>query len=340
MKLVLKRLLVTILSIYIGLLTFEIYLALRQKLWELKKDKIFGTLEARSKVEQKTGLPTCVNGGFFRYFPETITPDFPIGTESFTWYLGFNEGLGYPSNITDRYGFFNKDSWWDDEVEVILLGDSYVDCQHIDFKDSFISQYRTQGYKALSLGIAGTGPYLQLAALKTYKPLINCRNPWVIWIYYEGNDLMDAEDEAKVPYLKDCINSNWTHKANLEILKSLSKNHKYGVENKFKRTLTLYKTRYAIKERLGFKAGSLEYQKCLKAALEYHPKILLVRIKRLGVSYDRAWNSFGAPYKLEFPADPKYYGSGITTAHLNKEGYAKLIELTKTYIIHTRLNYK
>ena len=51
----------------------------------------------------------------------------------------------------------------------------------------------------INLGFSGTGPLIQFAALKEYFPL-NVKN--VLWLYYEGNDLIDLSKEKKDPILE------------------------------------------------------------------------------------------------------------------------------------------
>jgi hypothetical protein len=325
--------LIWIISVYLGFLTFEVYIGIRQKVWEKKKMKVFGITESRADTEKRFGLRTEIGGGLYRYFPKEIPFDFPIGMEPNTTYLGFNEGLGYPIVRTDSHGFFNKEEWWNDS-DIILLGDSFVSCTHIEFTNSFVNQMRQKGYKALSLGTTGTGPYFQLAALRHYIPAIGHPIKHVVWVYYEGNDLNDAIDESEVPFLKDVVNDYWAHGVNYNRIQELKSRHTYGVDNQAFKTLSLYRTRYAFKELLEFPEGALLYKKVGAVACKSRPDIIFVRVKRLGVSYDKAWKEVKRPFKniIEFPAEPQYYGSGITTSHLNAAGYKKLIELLEPYL--------
>jgi hypothetical protein len=55
----------------------------------------------------------------------------------------------------------------------------------------------------LNLGIAGDGPLLMLATLNEY--VVNAAPRFVLWFYYEGNDLTDLQRERKSPLLKNYL---------------------------------------------------------------------------------------------------------------------------------------
>jgi len=86
----------------------------------------------------------------------------------------------------------------------------------------------------LNLGQSSTGPLIQYATLREYLPP-NIKN--VLWLYYEGNDLSDLENELKN-----------------NILKKYLSNKKFKQDLKFKQTqvdqfLTTYLEREREKER-------------------------------------------------------------------------------------------
>ena len=120
--------------------------------------------------------------------------------------LDCNENGYYSIYQSDRYGFNNPDSEWDKQViEYLLVGDSYVHGACVNRPNDISSVLRTLSQKsALNLGYATNGPLIEYATLREYlKP--NVKN--ILWIYFEGNDYNDLENELKsyilVQYFKN-----------------------------------------------------------------------------------------------------------------------------------------
>ena len=117
-----------------------------------------------------------------------------------------NENGYYSIYQSDRYGFNNPNTEWDKkEIEYFLVGDSYTHGACVNRPNDIGSVLRNLSNKSvLNLGISGNGPLIEYATLREY---LDKNVKKVLWIYYEGNDLIDLASEKKndilINYLKD-----------------------------------------------------------------------------------------------------------------------------------------
>ncbi len=129
-------------------------------------------------------------------------PLLPFGGISHVKTVMCNEMGFFANYLSDRYGFNNDDSVYDDTSlsPILLLGDSFTLGACVEQSQNVAGRLRENGYRSISLGISGIGPLAELAILKEYghkiKPSI------VLWLYYNQNDLRDIMDEFRVPALK------------------------------------------------------------------------------------------------------------------------------------------
>ena len=103
----------------------------------------------------------------------------------------------------DKNGFRNDQDLT--SAEIAVIGDSYVESPMIP--GSLLATTRLaeiQRKTVANLGQSGYGPQQELAVLKRYALPLHPKS--VVWVFYEGNDLLDALGYAeKVSFL----NSNW-----------------------------------------------------------------------------------------------------------------------------------
>jgi hypothetical protein len=127
---------------------------------------------------------------------------FPLGGVSDYKTIHCNENGYYSIYHSDRYGFNNPDKEWDGkEIEYLLVGDSFTHGECVNRPNDISSVLRNLSQKkVLNLGYSGNGPLIEYATLREYlKP--NVRK--VLWVYYEGNDLVvDLRSELKSKLLK------------------------------------------------------------------------------------------------------------------------------------------
>ena len=100
-----------------------------------------------------------------------------------------NEGGKRVIYDSDRHGFRNREEFWEkNEIDYILLGDSYAQGACVDDKDTVHERIIFYTNKSLlNLGYQGHGPLMQLAALKEYG--FTKKPKKIIWFYLETNDI-------------------------------------------------------------------------------------------------------------------------------------------------------
>ena len=105
----------------------------------------------------------------------------------------------------DKNGFRNDQDLT--SAEIAVVGDSYVESQMIP--GSMLATTRLAGITlktVANLGQSGYGPQQELAVLKRYACPYDPK--YVVWVFYEGNDLLDAQEYAgMVSLLNSQLNS-------------------------------------------------------------------------------------------------------------------------------------
>jgi hypothetical protein len=153
-------------------------------------------------------------------------PLFPLGGVSKKTTVFCNENGKYAIYQSDRFGFNNPDSVWDSlKTESVLVGDSFTHGACVEPGEDIAGQIRLKtGQNAINLGIAGNGPLMAMAALKEYAEFKKPKN--VLWLYYEGNDLRDLQNEKITPLLMNYLQPKFTQhliQRQVEIDKKLEK---------------------------------------------------------------------------------------------------------------------
>jgi len=101
---------------------------------------------------------------------------------------------------SDRHGFLNPPGEWElDRFEILAIGDSFAAGADVPRGKGFVDLIRGEVGPTINLGCSWNGPLFELASLIEYGPRV--RSKFVIWFYYEGNDLVDLELESRSPLL-------------------------------------------------------------------------------------------------------------------------------------------
>ena len=139
---------------------------------------------------------------------------FPFAGISNSKTIFCNENGYYSIYESDRYGFNNPDKEWDQKnFEFLLVGDSHTHGACVNRPDDIASVLRTLTNKsALNLGYSGWGPLIKYAILREYL-IPNVNN--ILWIYFEGNDLNDLQNELGSDLLKKYL-ENFDFSQNLK----------------------------------------------------------------------------------------------------------------------------
>lgn len=121
-----------------------------------------------------------------------------------------NEGGKYVTFLSDEFGFNNPIGIWTSEArfEVIFVGDSFVQGRCVERGDGFVDRVRKNYPLTLGLGMANNGPLAELGTLKEY--LVDRKIKNVFWMYYEGNDLTNLNEEKGEPILLNYLQAGFS----------------------------------------------------------------------------------------------------------------------------------
>ena len=198
-------------SIVVGLYLVEGYLTYQakipfKKLYEIQTEKKWDT---RTKFEiyndmKKTNNEIQIPMGT-RYYILNNSSEVALSGVSNSQTIHCNENGYYSIYQSDRYGFNNPDTEWDEkEIEYLLVGDSFTHGACVNRPNDIASVLRTISNKSvLNLGYGGNGPLLEYATLREY---LNSNVKKILWIYYEGNDLENLKSETNNKILKKYLN--------------------------------------------------------------------------------------------------------------------------------------
>ena len=192
-----------------------------------------------------------------------------------------NENGYFSSYLSDRYGFNNPDKEWDsDELEYMLIGDSFTHGANVNRPNDIASLLRTLYSKStLNLGYSGNGPLIQYATLREY---LNPNVKKIIWIYFEGNDLIDLNDEINNKTLISYLN-DLTFSQNLKVRQNEIDSFVNDVLNKtnlnkYTQFIKLYKTRQMMSNLLNDKSLT---KKTKKNDTKNNPLLTLSEFKKI-----------------------------------------------------------
>lgn len=108
---------------------------------------------------------------------------------------------------SDRYGFNNPDEQWDyNEIEYFVVGDSFGHGACVNRPNDIASKLRKySNLPTINVSFSGNGPLSEYASLLEYSKNKSIKN--IVWLFYEGNDYSNLNDELKneilVKYFKD-----------------------------------------------------------------------------------------------------------------------------------------
>ena len=203
--------LITTITILVTIYVIEFFLILKSRKANLDFQKKIENIEGynfdkRSKLEVYKELlsknsNTAIETQPYLYLSKEINTIFPLSGLSNSQTLYCNENGYYSIFQSDRYGFNNPDYEWDrEEITFLLLGDSFTQGACVNRPDDIASVLRTLSKEGVvNLGYAGNGPLIEYATLVEYLSP-NVKN--ILWLYYEGNDLVNLEAELKSTFLR------------------------------------------------------------------------------------------------------------------------------------------
>ena len=130
---------------------------------------------------------------------------FPLGGISNIYTVMENE-LGFiPTYKTDKFGFNNSNTNYENEIEYLLIGDSFVEGCCVYRKDNLSEKLNNLGYNSINLGKSGNGPLLELATFMEYAPILKPKK--ILWFYYP-NDFKNLRNELSSDILNKYLYDN------------------------------------------------------------------------------------------------------------------------------------
>ncbi len=106
----------------------------------------------------------------------------------------------------DRFGFNNDDAVYDSPLEIMIVGDSFVEGHCQPRPDTFTGKMRDLKSQTAGIGMRGGGPLYELALIGRYGTQF--QPDWVVMAFFEGNDWQNLRREAATPWLAEALTLN------------------------------------------------------------------------------------------------------------------------------------
>jgi lysophospholipase L1-like esterase len=209
-----EYLIISGISLIVTLYLFEGYLTFKEQ-FSKEQEKLYekqtgNKWDRRNRLEIYKDLKKNNNKITINFSPSLFLDKnysfFPLSGLSNSETIMCNENGYYSIYQSDRYGFNNPDNEWDKkEIDYLLVGDSFTLGECVNRPNDISSVLRNLSNKSvLNLGVSGNGPLIEYATLREY---LDTNVKKVLWIYYDGNDLINLETEKTndilINYLKD-----------------------------------------------------------------------------------------------------------------------------------------
>lgn len=192
---------------------------------------------------------------------------FPLSGISNSKTIHCNESGYYSIYKSDRYGFNNPDYVWDkNEIDLVIIGDSFAHGACVNRPSDISSNLRKEyNLNVINLGYSSNGPLIEYSTLKEYY--FNNMDK-VVWIFFEGNDILDLKFEKKNLILKNYLNNeNFTQRLKFKQEKINTLNNQVILNEKkfyFKNLIKLGNLRAAIKKIITSKENNFAFGGDLK----------------------------------------------------------------------------
>jgi len=359
---------ITIISSYFSLIIFETYIRLLQNKnvknipnYDKRNIYEFFIDEIQSQKEVYVAIPPSTNLLNEKYFP--------LSTFSNSKNITCNETGQYGYFYSDRYGFNNPDYVHEkSNVENIIVGDSFGQGQCLGVNQDIGHYLRLLSGNSINYSQGGNGPLIYYATLREYMTS-NTKN--IIFLFFEGNDIQNLENELKNEVLKNYVNDEkfsqnlryrqkeidqFLKKKMMASLKKTAqdqlKTARIAKKQKIKKFLLLYKTRQKLKKNK-IKPVTEDFYNIIKLTNEFAKKnntklyfVYLPEINRYKVKYNdnnyKKIKQYIIKNKINFidvhkelflkEKDPLILFTNGNQYHYSSEGYRKVSEIIYNHI--------
>ena len=132
---------------------------------------------------------------------------YPLSGISNKLTVNCNESGYWAEYESDKYGFNNPKYAYKKNIDIISIGDSFVQGACVKMDEDVTSHLRKFNYTSLNYGYAGSGPLIELAILKEYASIYKPKN--LLWFYFRG-DVEDLFSELKNEILIKYLNNDYS----------------------------------------------------------------------------------------------------------------------------------
>ena len=352
-----EYLIISIISIFVSLYLFEIYLIYSSifpdtdPILKKKAEKLYSQegkkYDVRTPYKIYTDLKKINPEITLRVYPKVFYNEeefYPLSGISNSKTILCNESGYYSHYYSDRFGFNNPDKEWDSShIEYLLIGDSFTHGSCVNRPNDIASVLRNlSNQSVINLGMGGNGTLIEYASLREY---LNTNVNKVLLLFVE-NDLENLNNEIKNKVLKKYLNddkfkqnlrekqSEVNSKVRKKIYSQLPKNQFKSKVLRFVKLSNLRELTYKNKKRLN---SSISQENDVLAEF----RKLLLLIKKLTKENNSKFYFIYLPPSFRY-SNPKYISNhslvekivkdlDIQFLDMHKEVFAKELDPLKLF---------
>ena len=155
--------------------------------------------------EKKKYVPRMFSTDLIKFDKKKKLSFFPLSGFSNSQTITCKE-LGYYNIIkSDKHGFFNQKDRYKNNIEAILIGDSFGMGDCVESKDLISEFMNRRNIETLNLSYGNTSTLTQYATLIEFGFELSPKN--IIWLYYD-NDIDDLDEEINSITLRSYLYEN------------------------------------------------------------------------------------------------------------------------------------
>ena len=122
--------------------------------------------------------------------------------------MSCNEEGYYHLDNSDKYGFKNYNSIYDNQINTMLLGDSLAEGNCQDIENDVAGNLTKKGFNTANFGVTGSSLLVALGIIREFGDVIKPKN--YVYLYSESNDLEGLNWSKKDNHLMNYLNDNYT----------------------------------------------------------------------------------------------------------------------------------
>lgn len=157
------------------------------------RDKI-ETVKLLSKGYKPMVYPDLFGNGMYEDFTALAKKYSvaPLAPQPNTNLIGCNEGYGFNSYKSDRFGFRNPDEIWDEnKIDVLLIGDSFAHGACVPNEATIAGVLNNDGLKTINTGTGSNSPIHYASIVKTFVPKV--KPTFAVVVFYANDNVPDEE---------------------------------------------------------------------------------------------------------------------------------------------------